>query len=208
MGVSLSDCWIEAIVQFKDSSVWENKREIALKFIRPTVKELWKERVIEFFHYFFEPELHLRLYSEKKRFEEIKSVVESNLKPIEHLLLLVNFNSYPGESESFKEHTGKDSSWMVGRSFFMENSRTALHFLELLEKNTIYNPTNWMFDRFLHSFCNELGFSNVEEGKTLFEYSIFRATVEARNIGNKVETKRILRELNKKLQTLMTKLTK
>lgn len=105
------------------------------------------------------------------------------------------------------EHTGNGSSWMVGRSFFMENSGTALHFLELLERDTIFNPMNWMFDRFLHSFCNELGFSNIEKGEMLFEYSILRATAEARNIGNKAETKRILGELNEKLQALMTKLT-
>lgn len=60
----------------------------------------------------------------------------------------------------------------------MENSGTALHFLEMLDKKTLFNPMNWMFDRFLHSFCNELGFTNIEEGKMLFEYSIFRATVE------------------------------
>ncbi|UCE95213.1 MAG: hypothetical protein JSV51_05610 [Candidatus Bathyarchaeota archaeon] len=202
----MSDSWIEAIVQFKDSSVWENKREIALEFIRPTVKELWKERVIEFFHYFFEPELHLRLYSKKKRFKEIEGVVKSNLKPIKHLLLSVYFNSYHGESESFFNHTGRKDAWYLGRDFFMENSGTALHFLEILDKKTLFNPMNWMFDRFLHSFCNELGFSNIEEGEMLFEYSIHRATIEARKKKDRKGTERILNNLKQKLQSLTTKL--
>ena len=88
----------------------------------------------------------------------------------------------------------------------MENSGTALHFLEMLDKETLFNPTNWMFDRFLHSFFNELGFSNLEEGKILFEYSIFRATVETRNNKDRERTRKILDDLKQKLQSLTTEI--
>ena len=84
----------------------------------------------------------------------------------------------------------------------MENSGTALHFLEILDKETIFDPTNWMFNRFLHSFCNELGFSDLEEGKILFEYSVFRAVMEACKKRDKKEARKILDELNWKLQSL------
>lgn len=203
----MSGSWIEAIVWFKDSSVWESRREIALAFIKPTVEELWKEKAIEFFHYFFEPELHLRLYSEKESFDEIIDIIRKNLKPLEsHLLRPVEFNDYQSGYENFLKHTGSKKAWFIGRSFFMENSGTALHFLELLDKKTIFNPTNWMFDRFLHSFCNELGFTHIEEGKMLFEYSILRATAETRNRKDREGTEKILEHFKQELQSLTTKL--
>jgi len=77
----MEENWIEVIVRFRNPLKWENKRRVALKFVKPTLEELWKRKAIRFFHYFFEPELHLRLYSERDNFEEIKAVIkkESNL---------------------------------------------------------------------------------------------------------------------------------
>jgi len=203
------NCWIEAIVHFKNPLIWENKRKFALTFIKPTLEKLWKQKAIKFFHYFFEPELRLRLCSDGEKIDRVKSTIRSSLKSLENRMLRpVEFNSYRGEFESFLKRIGAKDAWFVGRDFFMENSGTALHFLEMLDKKTIFNPTNWMFDRFLHSFCNELGFTNIEEGKILFEYSIFRATAESRNRGTKEETKRILEELAKRLQSLRAELLK
>ncbi len=65
---------------------------------------------------------------------------------------------------------------------------------------------NAMLDRFLHSFYNELGFSNEEEGRMLFEYSIYRATVEARNKKDRQRTEEILRHLETKLQSMVKEL--
>ena len=201
--------WLEAIVYFRSPFRWENKRKVALEFVKPTLEELWKRKAIRFFHYFFEPELHLRLYSERDNFEEIKAVITERIKPLQDdLLCPVEFNGYHGEFESFFDHTGNEEAWYIGRDFFMENSGTALHFLEMLDKETLFNPTNWMLDRFLHSFFNELGFSNLEEGKILFEYSIFRATVETRNSKDRERTRKILDDLKQKLQSLTTEFLK
>lgn len=199
--------WVEAIVHFRNPLEWDNKKRMALQFIKPTIGKLWSDGAILFFHYFFEPELHLRLYSEKDNLEEMKAIITKNVEPLEkELLHPIKFNSYNGESESFFRNTGRKDAWALGRSFFMENSGTALHFLEMFDRKDIFNPLNWMFDRFLHSFYNELGFSNEEEGKMLFEYSIHRATVETRNKKDRQGTEEILRHLKTKLQSLTKEL--
>lgn len=51
--------WMEAIVHFRNPLEWDNKRKFALRFIKPTLEELWSLEAIVFFHYFFEPELRL-----------------------------------------------------------------------------------------------------------------------------------------------------
>ena len=199
--------WIEAIVHFRNPLEWDNKRKFALQFIKLTLEELWSREAIVFFHYFFEPELRLRLYPKKNNYKEIKTIITENLKSLqEDLLRPVKFNSYHGEYENFFSYTGRKDAWYLGRDFFMENSGTALHFLEILDKKTLFNPMNWMFDRFLHSFCNELGFTNIEEGKMLFEYSVFRATVETRNRKDREGTEKVLEYFKQKLQSLTTKL--
>ena len=199
----MKENWLEAIVYFKNPSIWENKRRVALRFIKPTLEELWYQKEIMFFYYFFKPELHLRLCSEKDNFEKIKAVVKRRLKSIQdYLLRPVEFAKHRGEFEISFKNTGSEEAWYVVRDFLMENSGTALHFLEILDKETIFDPTNWMFNRFLHSFCNELGFSDLEEGKILFEYSVFRAVMEACKKRDKKEARKILDELNWKLQSL------
>jgi len=176
---------------------------MALQFIKPTIDELWRDEAIVFFHYFFEPALHLRLYSKKDNFEKIQAIIMRNLKPHEKdLICPVQFKGYQTGFDAFLEQTGNKGAWFVGRNFFMENSGTALHFLEILDKKTLFTPTNWMFDRFIHSFCNQLGFTNVEEGKILFEYSVHRATVEARKRNNGDEVASILKELEERLELL------
>lgn len=201
------EIWLEAKVHFKNPLEWENKLKIALDFVKPTLEELWKREAIRFFHYFFEPELRLRLSSEKNSLEEIKAVIKEKLKRIQDdLLCSIEFNSYQGEFDSFFKHTGNRMAWYVGRDFFMENSGTALHLLDILDKKTLFEPTNWMFSRFLHSFCNQLGFSNVEEGEILFEYSILQATSKTRMSKDKKGTKMILDRLTQKLQSLTTQL--
>ncbi len=75
---------------------------MALQFIKPTIEQLWKEETILFFHYFFEPELHLRLYSEKDNFEEIKTIITTNIESLkEELIYQIKFDGYDGESERF-----------------------------------------------------------------------------------------------------------
>jgi len=194
---------MQAIVYFRDPHNWENRRKMALQFIKPTIDELWRDEAIVFFHYFFEPALHLRLYSKKDNFEKIQAIIMRNLKPHEKdLICPVQFKGYQTGFDAFLEQTGNKGAWFVGRNFFMENSGTALHFLEILDKKTLFTPTNWMFDRFIHSFCNQLGFTNVEEGKILFEYSVHRATVEARKRNNGDEVASILKELEERLELL------
>jgi len=198
-----SSNWMQAIVYFRDPHNWENRRKMALQFIKPTIDELWRDEAIVFFHYFFEPALHLRLYSKKDNFEKIQAIIMRNLKPHEKdLICPVQFKGYQTGFDAFLEQTGNKGAWFVGRNFFMENSGTALHFLEILDKKTLFTPTNWMFDRFIHSFCNQLGFTNVEEGKILFEYSVHRATVEARKRNNGDEVASILKELEERLELL------
>ena len=132
-------------------------------------------------------------------------MIYKNLKPLEkYLVCPIEFNEYQGEFDSFFKQTGSNEAWDLGRDFFMENSGTALHFMEILDKETLFNPTNWLFDRFLHSFCNELGFTNVKEGKMLFEYSVHRATVEAHHKNDRNEIAKILEQLRQKLESLET----
>ena len=146
------------------------------------------------------PTFYVRLRPDSK---EAFLRLTKNIEPLEkELVCPIKFNSYNGESESFFRNTGRKNAWALGRSFFTENSGTALHFLEMFDREDIFNPMNWMFDRFLHSFCNELGFSNEEEGKMLFEYSIHRATVEARNKKDRQGAEEILRHLKTKLQSI------
>lgn len=197
--------WIEVVVHTKNPSDWEDKRKLALEFVKPTLEELWKEKAVQFFHYFFEPELHLRLFSNEGEAKTIENTITKNLKPLEKgFLFPARFSNYQGEYESFFENTRNKNAWYLGRDFFTENSGTAIHFLEMLDKKTLFSPTNWMLDRFLHSFCNELGFSNEEEGEILFEYAIHRATVEKRLRKDREGTKRILENLKQKLEKLTT----
>jgi len=198
-----SNNWMQAIVCFRDPYNWDNRRKLALQFIKPTINELWYDEAIVFFHYFFEPALHLRLYSEKDNFQKIQAIIVRNLKPHEKdLVRAVQFKDYKTGFDAFLEQTGNRDAWFVGRDFFMENSGTALHFLEILDEKTLFSPTNWMFDRFIHSFCNQLGFTNIEEGRILFEYSVYRATVEARKRNNRDEVASILEDLDRRLKSL------
>jgi len=197
--------WIEVVVHTRNPLDWESKIKLALRFVKPTLEELWKEKAFQFFHYFFEPELHFRISPNGGKADLIRHVIGKNLKPFESdLLYPAKFNNYKGEYESFFKNTGNKNAWYVGRDFFAENSGTAIHFLEMLDKKTLFSPTNWMLDRFLHSFCNELGFSNEEEGEILFEYAIHRATVEKRLRKDKEGTKKTLENLKQKLEKLTT----
>jgi len=82
----------------------------------------------------------------------------------------------------------------------------------MLDKETLFSPTNWMLDRFLHSFCNELGFSNQEEGeilaRALFQYAIHRAIVERQLQKDGEGTKRILGSLKQELEKLTAEFLK
>jgi hypothetical protein len=203
------DNWTEIIVHVKKPSDWETKRKLVLGFVKPTLEELWKGKAVQFFHYFFEPELHLRLFPNKEKGKAIESVITKNLKPFEKdFLSPPRFNDYQGEYESFLKNTGNKNSWYLGRDFFTENSGTATHFLEMLDRDTLFSPTNWMLDRFLHSFCNELGFSNEEEGRILFQYAIHRATIEKRLQNDREGTKRVLQKLRHELEKLTVEFLK
>jgi hypothetical protein len=149
------------------------------------------------------------LFPNEGKAEVIENTITKNLKPFEKdFQFSPRFNDYQGEYESFFENTGNKNAWYLGRDFFTENSGTAIHFLDMLDKETLFSPTNWMLDRFLHSFCNELGFSNQEEGEILFQYAIHRAIVERQLQKDGEGTKRILGSLKQELEKLTAEFLK
>lgn len=165
----MQEIWIAKIIKLKERDDWN---KVLLDFVKPTIETAENEKLLDTFHFFFEPELHFRIRPKKpgmvNRIEEIISENAERMKD----MIEIKPTPYSGEQPNY----GKEG-WACAQKFFEIGSRFSLLKRETLlkykaeldpkKREEILKSSNIVGDfnesKFVHCFLNQVGYDSARE---------------------------------------------
>ena len=119
--------WIAKIIKLKERGDWN---KILLDFVRPIIETAENEKLLDTFHFFFEPELHLRIRPKKPEMvDRIEEIISQNAERMKDMIEIKSA-SYSGEQNNYGV-----KGWACAQKFFEFGSRFSLLKLETLSKH-------------------------------------------------------------------------
>lgn len=165
------EIWVAKIIKLKESDSWD---KVLLDFVKPIIKTAENEKLLDTFHFLFEPELHLRIRLRKPEMVNcVEDIISQNAEKVKDLAE-IKPTTYSGEPNKY----GKEG-WICAQKFFEIGSRFYLLKLEtiskylagtdskkregILESCRIDQKGDFNESKLIHCFLNQTGHNRVEE---------------------------------------------
>lgn len=156
---------------FLKPEAYESRDTILLDTIKPAVEALWKEKLIQTFHFLFEPnyEILFRVrLNEDASMERVKGVISERLTLIESLCVKIDSDeNYHGEGDPRADWSFGTEGWRYMQKFLEYGSRITLLMREVKigRKPITEGRLNSQFNvgKLVHCFLNQCGMDVVRE---------------------------------------------
>jgi hypothetical protein len=156
---------------FLKAEEYGNRDTVLLDAIKPAIEALENEKLIQTFHFLFEPnfEILLRIrLNDEVSMERVTSIVADKLKPIKQLCDQIESDeNYTGEGDPKASYSFGSEGWIQTQKFLEYGSRIALLMREVsggkkpLEFGRLDSQFN--IDKLEHCFLNQCGYGVTEE---------------------------------------------
>lgn len=173
--------WFVSHIFLKQKKYGE-RDNVLLDAVKPAVEALEKEKLIETFHFLFEPNFELLFRVRLKKdasMKRVKSIVESKLKPIKKLCTkIIPDEGYHGEGDPKANWSFGTEGWVYAQKFLEYGSRITLLMRELKmgRKPLTAGRMDSQFNvgKFVHCLLNQAGLGTPEEASFHFDRSFER----------------------------------
>jgi hypothetical protein len=150
---------------------YEKRDDVLLKAIKPAVEALENEKLIQTFHFLFEPNFEILFrvrLNEDASMERVKSIISEKLKPIENLCRkIVPDENYHGEGGPQADWSFGSEGWVHTQKFLEYGSRITLLMREVkmglkpLSSGRLDSQLN--IGKLVHCFLNQAGMNTIQE---------------------------------------------
>ena len=156
---------------FLKKETYGKREDVLLKAIKPAVEALENEKLIQTFHFLFEPnfEILFRVHlNEDASMKRVKSIIAEELKPIENLCSKIVYDeNYHGEGAPQADWSFGSEGWVYAQKFLEYGSRITLLMREVkmgckpLSSGRLDSQFN--VEKLVHCFLNQAGMDTIQE---------------------------------------------
>ena len=157
---------------FFNHETYSNRDKVLLDAVKPAVEALENEKLIQTFHFLFQPNFEIlfrvRLNEEDADMEKVKTIIDEKLKPVENLCdRIIPDENYHGEGNLQTKWSYGSEGWRHTQKFLEYGSRISLLMKEvrrgrkplaLGRLDSQFNPS-----KLVHCFLNQIGLNTIEE---------------------------------------------
>jgi hypothetical protein len=156
---------------FLKAEEYGNRDSVLLDAIKPAIEALENEKLIQTFHFLFEPNFEILLrvrLNDDVSMERVTSIVADKLKPIEQLCDQIESDeNYTGEGDPKASYSFGSEGWIHTQKFLECGSRIALLMREVSggKKPLEFGRLDSQFNigKLEHCFLNQCGYGVTEE---------------------------------------------
>lgn len=150
---------------------YEKRNDVLLDAIKPAIEQLEEEKLIQTFHFLFEPHFEILLrvrLCEEASVERVKGIVDEKLKPIKDLCSeIVPEESYLGEGDPQAGWSFGTEGWAHTQKFLEYGSRITflMREVEMGRKPLTAGRLDSQFNmgKLVHCFLNQAGMGAMDE---------------------------------------------
>lgn len=158
---------------FLKSEAYRNRDSVLLDAVKAAVEALETERLIQTFHFLFEPNFEILFrvrLNEDANMERVKQIVTDKLRYIENLCSrIVPDENYHGEGDPQATWSFGSEGWVHAQSFLEYGSRITLLMREVgMGRKPIQSgrlDSQFNTGKLVHCFLNQAGLNTVEEAE-------------------------------------------
>lgn len=156
---------------FLNQETYGKKDNILLNAVKPAVEELENERLIQTFHFLFEPNFEILFrvrLNEEASMERVNSIIDEKLKPIENLCSkIVPDENYRGEGDPQADWSFGSEGWTHTQKFLEYGSRITLLMREVKMRRKPLGAgrldSQFNVGKLVHCFLNQVGMNTIQE---------------------------------------------
>jgi hypothetical protein len=163
--------WYVSHIFMKPETFQKERDRVLLDAVKPAVEALEAEKLIQSFHFLFEPNFEILFrvrLSEDASMEDVKTIVDGKLDPIKEICVKIDpEEGYHGEGDPAANWSYGTEGWSLTEKFLEYGSRVTLLMREVVMDRKPISAgrldSQFRIEKLVHCFLNEDGLSTVDE---------------------------------------------
>jgi hypothetical protein len=156
---------------FMKPETFKERDRVLLDAVKPAVEALEVRKLIQTFHFLFEPDYEILFrvrLSDGARMNDVKAIVDEKLEPIKDLCVkIAPDEGYPGEGDPTASWSFGTEGWPLTEKFLEYGSRVALLIREVSMRRKPLSAgrldSQFNIEKLVHCFLNQAGLSTIGE---------------------------------------------
>jgi hypothetical protein len=165
--------WYVSHIFMKSETFQKERDRMLLDAVKPAVEALEAKKLIQTFHFLFEPNFEILFrvrLSDGANMKDVKVIVEEKLKPMANLCSKIDpEETYPGEGDHSADWSFGTEGWALTQKFLEYGSQVTLLMREvkMSRKPLTAGRLNSQFrvEKLVHCFLNQAGLSTTGEAE-------------------------------------------
>lgn len=165
--------WYVSHIFMKPETFQKERDRVLLNAVKPAVEALEAKKLIQTFHFLFEPNFEILFrvrLSDGVKLEDVKTIIDGKLNPIRGFCVKIDpEEGYHGEGDPTADWSFGTEGWIHAQKFLEYGSQVTLLMREVGVRRKPISAgrldSQFNIGKLVHCFLNQAGLNTIEEAE-------------------------------------------